>query len=1118
MADEEKNEVQEFNYETYNPQQKDSMFIEASAGTGKTFTIQKIVRKLVENGTPLEKILIVTYTEKAVGELKDRIRSELSDLKNIKLDVDNSPIFTIHSFCQKTLGEFYFTAKQPSRLELINESEISDFIDFWIRDVFSTQEDFKELFCSAEKPALLIESIKKHFQAAVDKYYLDLNGNEIPSIVSLNTEQNIKKESPLEKFFTKYLKEIYIAWQKKKADNKKQSFNDMIRNVREAVCEPDSQLKKKLKEKYSYAIIDEFQDTNQKQWDIFSSVFLEKKDENNKNPHVLIVVGDPKQSIYAFQGADVNVYHKAINEIKAIGGKEYSLKTNRRSSVLMVEACNELFKTKGNTNFFDPASEITFNASNPWGKIKNALYNGKEAEPLLIAGSRNQFDSKTQSVISELTDEEFAKIAVNKIVDLCSFDENGKTKLQVWDKNKNAYRNLCFKDIAILSRVKTESAAIEKEMKKCGIPTSRYKDQNLFAGKECAHWIALLNAISAPDFTGIRRKFLSEVLFTQFFNISLGQVTSEEFDSPLCEERQKIILWQQIAQKRQWAKLLESIFEESEIEGNLSSLNKLSSLSKYRQIGNYIVEYLYKNEYSLEETARHLLRLSNKNEDSEEDANIVEKSTDLDCVQIMTIHASKGLEFPVVICVGGYNGRNNQGPHVYIYHNSARQSELSFVDSIGKNQKNIEEDYEFQRVFYVAYTRASSLMILPYYKPKNTTKLVDFIRNNLFELMQNPVCSKYFKQIGSAKDIENLKTNEELGEEVKEILNHNLTEQKNDSKNSVNDNSEKLRQIQLEENSLLAEKIPSMLLYKHSYSSLSHNIKETELTGETSERIDAEGEALKTASLSEYDKSENPVKMFYDKNADLDFFAEDYPRGAKLGTALHEVLEKADFMFAGKFSDSKTYAENLQITELINKCFANQSFILDENDSKKWREQTAYFLWNTLNAKLPEIAGNHQTEKLFSLAELGWDSRLAEVQFNMNPVPEQILKNYCMGFIDLIFKRKDENQNELYSIVDWKSDTFIPLDFSDEEKLKNHTDDKYSIQRVLYSYCLIKWLKIFYDESEEEIFKNHFGGIYYVYVRGCIKGTSNGIYARTWKNYSELENSFKNICSKLMVL
>lgn len=1118
MAEEEKMEVQEFNYETYNPQEKDSMFIEASAGTGKTFTIQKIVRKLVENGTPLEKILIVTYTEKAVGELKDRIRSELSDLKNIKLDVDNAPIFTIHSFCQKTLSEFYFTAKQPSNLELINENKISEFIDCWIRDVFSTQEDFKNLFCSAEKPASLIESIKKHFEAGVDKYYLDLNGNEIPSIISLNTEQNIKKENLLEKFFTAHLQELYVAWQKQKSENKQQSFNDMIRNVREAVCEPNSQLRKKLKEKYSYAIIDEFQDTNQKQWDIFSSIFLEKKDEKNKDPHVLIVVGDPKQSIYAFQGADVNVYQKAINQIKENCGKEYSLKTNRRSSVLMVEACNELFKTKGAVNFFDPASEILFNASNPWGKIKNALYNGKEIEPLLIAGNRSQSDSKNEAAAGEVTDEVFAKIAVNKIVDLCSFNNDGKTKLQVWDKNLNAYRNLRFKDIAILSKVKSESTAIEKELKKSGIPTSRYKDQNLFAGKECAHWVALLNAIDAPDFTGSKRKLLSEVLFTQFFNIPLSQVTNEDFDTPLCEQRQKIIMWQQIAQKRQWAKLLESIFEESEIEGNLSSLNRLSSLSKYRQIGNYIVEYLYKNECSLEEASKHLLRLSNKNEESEEEANIVEKSTDLDCVQIMTIHASKGLEFPVVICVGGYNGRNNMGPHVYVYHNSSRQSELSFVDSIGKNQKNSEEDFEFQRVFYVAYTRASSLMLLPYYKPKTTTKPVDFIRNNIFELMNNPANSKYFKQIGTAKDIEKLKTGEELEAEVKEILNQNLAEQKNDSQNSEIQNSEILQQKQLEENLQLAEKIPSMLLYRHSYSSLSHNIKDNDLTGDASERLDAEGETLKTVSLSEYDKSENPVKMNYDKNAEPDFFAEDYPKGAKLGTALHEVLEKADFVFAGKFKDYKAAAENFQIADLINKCFANQSFMLDENDSNKWREQTACFLWNTLNAKLPEITGSLKSENLFSLSELGRDSRLSEVQFNMNPVPDKILRNYCMGFVDLIFKRRDENQNEVYSIVDWKSDTFLPSEFSDEDKLKNHTDNKYSIQRVLYSYCLIKWLKIFYNESEEEIFNNHFGGIYYVYVRGCKNGTSNGVYARTWKNYFELENSFKNICSKLMVL
>ena len=136
-----------FKLEDFSANYRKSMFIEASAGTGKTYTITGIVENLVKNAKiPLEKILIVTYTEKAVGELKDRIRSRLTNIPDCHADVDNAPIYTIHSFCQKTLDEFAFTAEQPFSLSLVNESEIGDFIDRWIRDNLATNTEFEKLY------------------------------------------------------------------------------------------------------------------------------------------------------------------------------------------------------------------------------------------------------------------------------------------------------------------------------------------------------------------------------------------------------------------------------------------------------------------------------------------------------------------------------------------------------------------------------------------------------------------------------------------------------------------------------------------------------------------------------------------------------------------------------------------------------------------------------------------------------------------------------------------------------------------------------------------------------------------------------------------------------------
>ena len=136
---------------------KQNYVIEASAGTGKTYNITGIVKKLIDKNVKLEEILIVTYTEKAAGELRDRIRAKCPDE-----DVDNAAIFTIHSFCQKTLSEFSFTANQCAKLSLVDDDAIDDFIDRWIRDVLKNNSDFGDSIPPLKVELEGVEPSSKH--------------------------------------------------------------------------------------------------------------------------------------------------------------------------------------------------------------------------------------------------------------------------------------------------------------------------------------------------------------------------------------------------------------------------------------------------------------------------------------------------------------------------------------------------------------------------------------------------------------------------------------------------------------------------------------------------------------------------------------------------------------------------------------------------------------------------------------------------------------------------------------------------------------------------------------------------------------------------------------------
>lgn len=1112
-----------------------SMFIEASAGTGKTYTITKIVQKLLSQGIKLEKLLIVTYTEKATGELRDRIRKTCPDQ-----EVDSASIFTIHSFCQKVLSEFAFTANQSESLSVISDDSLANFIDYWIRSELIHDEEFKELFESIEKQDTFIEWLTDTLKRSLKDYYLNSNDEEENSIVSINDDYiYVNRKRPLvidktysyqeidrllelqeakdeastvelslvlkddkaiidykkARFIRNQLKKIYLAWEQEKEKNKWMSYEDMLRNVREAVCNPQLKFKEQLRCKYKYAIIDEFQDTNQKQWDIFKNIFM------GDNEHKIIVVGDEKQSIYSFQGADVNVYKNAVSTIENNGGKAYSLSTNYRSTNEMVLACNFLFKNKEKPNirFFDKNSHIEFKESKPSGTIQTAQFDGKSIKPLWIAGTMEK----------RIEPDEFAKIAVQQIIDCCTI-KNKKTKLQVFDKDKKEMRNVNFHDFAILARTSTEMPDIEYALQKSGIPFLRYKDKNLFAGIECKNWISIFRAIISKDFTGYKRPILSEALFSVFFNISIEEIENEKYDNPLCEERQKIVQWQQLAQKRQWAKLFEKIYSDTDIENRLSKLDQMQTLAKYRQIGNFALDYLYKNDSTLEDFTQELTRLSNTA--VEDDGTLVAKGTDFDCVQIMTIHASKGLEFPVVICPAGFKGRKNTINPGYLFHDDKKNAKLGF-SKLSKDKMITENDYEWQRIFYVAYTRASALLILPFYSAWE--KKFAYLNNNISSLFTDPG-KEYVKEI---KYNNKKKKYEDLQKEVQTILKElkRIKEEKNPAPKDIT------QEEQLDVTKNLSDKIPELVLTKHSYSSLTHRKAEATVTDDTGARTDKDGSVQQPLGLSGIDNSENPVKYTaIPKGSAATLLApaqapETFPKGKKLGIALHEVFEKADFVKFGNIFDCESAQKNEELCRLASACFERQTFNIPPKDPDNWLAYTASVLWNTLNAKFPEISGSSPSGSYFSLKEIDNENKISEAEFNINAdfekLGEEFLKNYCNGFMDLVFRRViAENDKEVYCVLDWKSDSLDAKGYSNEKELTSHTNNRYSIQRVLYSYTLIKWLCTFYtNENEEEIFENHFGGIYYVYLRGTVAGTCSGIYSRTWKNWQELETAFKTI-------
>lgn len=1279
---------EKFELKDFNPAKNKALFIEASAGTGKTFTIQLLVAKLIAEEVSLKKILIVTYTEKAAGELKDRIRKKIVEVLDTGLldknaekakwndvsdklgffnkayrDVDNAAIFTIHSFCQKALKEYAYDAGRPFDVSMVDDSAVKELVERRIREEWINDADFKKLVEIKGSVDSVIDDLEDRLIKAVDLYKGSQNGKEIVKRQSTDlcilgkalSESEIEKilvaedfatlrkaidfeneiklleahpearfsktgnngnaknfveamkawkkgsvlyskgsfkedyardnfsgdlfnafayfrdlreiishdlyNHKLEKFLSICTKDLFNEWQKNKSDSKLQSYNDMILSVHDAVLN-GSGLKEKLQAEYTYAIIDEFQDTNQLQWDIFKTLFW------NQSDHSIYVVGDPKQSIYSFQGADVNVYNKAIEDIKQENGRR--LACNHRSTNGIIHACNKLFEkdfftpAKGMNKLIDFTESISPDEKDPPESPKAPpQYCGKIVPSIWLCKGSDK----------GVNEHAFARAAVKQIVDWCSLteetDESGKkkTKLQVFDKDHSEkLRNLKLKDVAVLARSRTEMQVIESYMKQAHLPFTQYKESNLFKSRESAEWISLFRALNATDFSGWNRKLLNEVLITDFFKDGLkktlakeGQdlekikdfnelhlVESEVFDSPEIWERKCLNEWRALALKKRYAEMLEHIYDDTCIDDRLTDRASLQELARLRQIGNYAIDYLYNHNCSLEDLVRHLDGLARFNESADdENGDLVEKGSDSDMVQVMTIHASKGLEFPVVISVAGFKGYYDQAEGPFLYHDN-NDIYLGF----GKNAKDArkkEELEEWKRLFYVDFTRASSILVLPNYEKWNKDPNYAFLKSAITRITTDDK-DKNYKVKDYIVELKSIPKDEwdpkQLQETVEKILLD--SNECKDSKNKDSDYDDQKKAM-----SALQGKLGGKAILQYSYSNLAKRKGDDNIDANVVEALEGRSDSAEESETSLADDANEP-----NKNIDLDVVEcackeesisstepsaeiqkwkeveKTYPRGNKVGNVLHNTLEW--LQFSKLFEENtdkdsyKTFDAACSYSDLIEKLkdeFKEQSLPIGEHESD-WIKLSIWFIWNTLHAKLPVInGGEFKDAEPFTLASLPDSNHKPEVQFGLTAELDKktnsYLHKFCKGFIDLLFVRPDADGNKRFSILDWKSDY---LEEYSAKAIKEKVDKEYSVQRVLYSYCLIQWLKQFYGpgtqenlKDEQAIFKKHFGGIYYAFLRGTDGQTQRGIYAQTWEDFKKLEDAYievKNLMKK----
>ena len=301
-----------------------NLLIIAGPGTGKTRTLTEKVRYLVKNDYDKNKILVLTFTEKAALELKERLKNTL--------DVENMYISTFHAFCKRILEECYEYHKRD--FEILDELDQFTFIYSKINKIFLESKNFANyylndvinLFNTITENNINVNQLIEYYKYnALPNDYLDL------------FEQFLKRfktnEDPKDVFFD--LLESYKRYEKLLKKEKLIDFAHLQKELYE-LLRNDNNLLDKVRSKFDYILIDEHQDTNPIQDKIIQLI-----SKNGKNIRVC-AVGDEDQSIYGFRGASIENFRSFINNYK--NATKINLEINYRSYKEIVDFYNNFMK------------------------------------------------------------------------------------------------------------------------------------------------------------------------------------------------------------------------------------------------------------------------------------------------------------------------------------------------------------------------------------------------------------------------------------------------------------------------------------------------------------------------------------------------------------------------------------------------------------------------------------------------------------------------------------------------------------------------------------------------------------------------------------------------------
>jgi exodeoxyribonuclease V beta subunit len=1180
---------------------KGTNLIEASAGTGKTYTIAGIfLRLILETRLAADQILVVTFTKAATEELKERIRNKLLRAKSAFLkggshddfidalvkkydnpalaiqliqdaivDFDNAAIFTIHGFCQRVLHENAFETQSLFDTELVTDPiglsrEVVD--DFWRKHFYSLPAQFlsyslkkisgPEYFLKllAQKRAADIRIIpefeapdleslgdfekvfnrlKACWPVSRDPLMMllkdpSLSGTIYGSLKSKIHPEGVSKRDltvasmiasmdrfvdeksigfPLFKGFDKFTStkiehstrknytppshkifdvcdtlhikgvaleaemETYLVYLKtqffkfvqvqlllRKKERNIQFYDDLLVKVKNALEDKGGKkLATTIRRKYRAALVDEFQDTDSVQYEIFTRLFASKES-------TLFMIGDPKQAIYSFRGADIFSYMKAARSVDS----KYTLIENWRSTPGLIAAVNALFSNSHAPFVYD---QIGFEKGIPGGEAEtiDPIFSA----PLVLWYLEPEKHSDKPKPLSKTEAVPLiARAVAGEILRLISKDKNGRCE--------HVAGPIKTEDIAVLVRTNRQAQIIKNSLSSKRIPSVLQSTGNIFHAQEALELERILLSIAEPA----NQRLFKTALATDIIGVP-GIELDSAGENPFCLAhrsdgfREYFRLWNRYGFIRMFRMLMvrervrERLLGLPDGERRLTNLLHLTEIlhqaSVDKKLGmTGLLKWLSEQRRAFTpESETHQLRLE----------------SDDQAVKIITIHKSKGLEYPVVFCPFAWNGSIIKDREIQ-FHNDENNETLTFdlgSKEIRTHLTKAQNELlaENLRLLYVALTRAIKRCYLIWgrFNTAETSAIA-------YLLHYQAQSADVFKK----EAVTSLKTT--VSEKNDADIREDLIQLSTQSDGAIDiiplplDNGAELLTGADKAENISFRRFSGKIDTSWKISSYSHLISQRASDQELPDR-DA------------FHFFQKPLTdRVLDLNINTDIFS--FPKGTRAGIFFHDIFENLDFA-AGNSEDN---------VRLVTDKLEAYGF------EPKWQKPICAMIDKVLSIPL-DIS-----KTTLKLSSVQCKDRINEMEFYfpLKPVTPQVLKKifvnyggidlkdgfpdqleklnfsltkgFIKGYIDMVFYHKGR-----YWLVDWKSNFLGTCveDYGKDALTEIMNNDFYILQYHLYTLSLYQYLQ---NRLPDFSYERHFGGVFYIFIRGVdpLRGPEFGIY------------------------